>query len=291
MSGDTIGIMEGAFFVGKGELLTWANETFDLGLTKVEQFATAAVYCQVIDAIYPGTVSMQNVRWGAKFDYEFVENYKVLQQAFAKNDIKRYIDVDKLAKAKYMDNLEFTQWIKRYYDLNYNGEPYDAVGRRKGQDLHYILGGGKVAKQGTGISKIQPKSSVAKAVPSSGGAKLTSQMKTSSTAGTGKLIGGAKASMGSGDLSQVKAMKAEKEELKLNMDTLEKERDFYFAKLRDIEVLLQANQELQNPLTENVLKILYASEDEKVVISDDGSLTIVSKENIEANANDVDMEE
>ncbi len=174
MSGDTIGMMEGAFFVGKGELLSWINDSFDLGLTKVEQCATGAVYCQIIDAIYPGTVAMQNVRWGAKFDYEFVENFKVLQQAFAKNDIKRYIDVDKLVKAKYMDNLEFLQWIKRYYDINYNGEPYDAVGRRKGQDLHYILGGGKVAKGGSGISKIQPKSTVPKAAPSGGAGKLTS---------------------------------------------------------------------------------------------------------------------
>ena len=60
------------------------------------------------------------------------------------------------------------------------------------------------------------------------------------------------------------------------MDTLEKERDFYFAKLRDIEVLMQANQAQQNGLTENVLKILYASEEEKVTISDDGKLTILS---------------
>ena len=62
--------------------------------------------------------------------------------------------------------------------------------------------------------------------------------------------------------------------MKLNMDTLEKERDFYFGKLRDIEMLLQANQSSQTPLTENVLKILYASEEEKVTIDEEGNLTI-----------------
>jgi hypothetical protein len=46
------------------------------------------------------------------------------------------------------------QWLKRYFDINYNGEPYDAVGRRKGQDLYYILGGNKVgAAQGTTAGK------------------------------------------------------------------------------------------------------------------------------------------
>lgn len=28
------------------------------------------------------------------------------------------MEVEKLAKAKYQDNLEFVQWLKRYYDLN-----------------------------------------------------------------------------------------------------------------------------------------------------------------------------
>jgi len=79
MSGDNIGMMEGAFFVSRGELLSWANETFQLNLSKVEQCATAAVYCQIIDAIYPGTVQMSKVKWQAKHDYEYVENYKVLQ--------------------------------------------------------------------------------------------------------------------------------------------------------------------------------------------------------------------
>ena len=62
-------------------------------------------------------------------------------------------------------------------------------------------------------------------------------------------------------------------------DTLDKERDFYFSKLRDIEMLLQAKQvDTANPasLEAQILKILYASEDEKVSIATDGTLTIVS---------------
>lgn len=30
------------------------------------------------------------------------------------------------------DNLEFLQWIKKYWDMHFPGGEYDAVGRRKG---------------------------------------------------------------------------------------------------------------------------------------------------------------
>ena len=175
-TGESIGMMEGAFFVSKGVILDWMNELLDvstniqnsearvvvtltdkllpqiltnylpmqLQLTKIEQCATGSVYCQIMDAIYPGSFNLSKVKWGAKFDYEFVENYKVLQSAFDKNGIKKHIEVDKLVKAKYLDNLEFCQWLKAYFEKNFNGEEYDALGRRKNQQLHYILGGGKV---------------------------------------------------------------------------------------------------------------------------------------------------
>ena len=56
---------------------------------------------------------------------------------------------------------------------------------------------------------------------------------------------------------------------------LEKERDFYFDKLRDVEVLLQAHQEKSggnDPLIDNVFKVLYATSDDKISVTDNGEL-------------------
>ncbi|TNV71867.1 hypothetical protein FGO68_gene3163 [Halteria grandinella] len=78
------------------------------------------------------------------------------------------------------------------------------------------------------------------------------------------------------DTGDTSKLQSELQDLRMNMDTVEKERDFYFGKLRDIEMLLQANESKKTPLTENILKILYASEEEKVLIDEGGNLTITS---------------
>ena len=46
-----------------------------------------------MDAIYPGTFNLAKVKWGAKFDYEYLENFKILQNAFDKNAIKKHLDL------------------------------------------------------------------------------------------------------------------------------------------------------------------------------------------------------
>ncbi len=213
---------------------------------------------------------MSKVKWGAKHDYEFVENYKILQQVFLKNEIKRYIDVDKLVKAKYQDNLEFLQWMKRFFDIKYNGQAYDAVGRRKGHDLFYILGGGKVAVGGASSGPTAANKAPSKMAPASkpmaSGAAVS---KPKPSAG----VSGSKAKVESGDVGK---LQSEIHDMRMNMDVVEKERDFYFGKLRDIEVLLQANESKKTPLTESILKILYASEEEKVHIDDNGNLSITA---------------
>lgn len=68
----------------------------------MEECATGAVYCQVIEALYPGSINMAKVNWTAKNSYEYIANYKLLQQAFVKNGITKHIEVL---------SLPFSDWI------------------------------------------------------------------------------------------------------------------------------------------------------------------------------------
>lgn len=50
-------------------------------------------------------------------------------------------------------------------------------------------------------------------------------------------------------------------DMRLNLEGLEKERDFYFSKLRDIEILCQEADEAEtSPIITKILDILYATE-------------------------------
>ena len=85
------------------DLLAWLNNLLQLNYTKVEQCGTGAAYCQIIDSIYGardspliflniptffcfspslGDVPMQRVKMNAKHEYEFIANFKVLQNIF-----------------------------------------------------------------------------------------------------------------------------------------------------------------------------------------------------------------
>lgn len=89
MSDESIGMMDKAYFVGKVVIIQWLNELlgvsfyvtnkfFQLRISKIEECATAAVYCGVMDCLYPNTFPFSRVKWQAKHEHEFVDNYKIL---------------------------------------------------------------------------------------------------------------------------------------------------------------------------------------------------------------------
>ena len=132
MSG--IGMMDPAFFVGRNELVMWVNTLLKTKIQKVEQCASGAIYCQIMDAAHPNIVPMHKVSFAARAEHEYVQNYKVLQTVFDKLRIAKNIEVEKLCKARPLDNLEFLQWMKRYFDVTVGEatEGYDPVQRRMG---------------------------------------------------------------------------------------------------------------------------------------------------------------
>lgn len=284
----TVGMMEGAFFVSRTDLLQWVNNLLQVSLTKVEQCASGAIYCQVVDACYPGSIAMRKVNWMAKSDHEFIPNYKVLQAAFDKLNIERHIDVDKLIRAKYQDNLEFLQWMKCYWEREGSGrQGYDPVAAREGKSLPAwarpmggVVGGVQSLEKENlrpkppVVSKAYPDASVTKAVPKASPAPSISRpaaptsMSTKTPRSTAPVI----------DSQEVEALRAkvdvqseEINELRQTLDGLERERDYYFRKLRDVEILcttLQAAQMDPEFTAEKVITdvqgILYAENDEAV---------------------------
>ncbi|KAJ4169856.1 microtubule integrity protein mal3 [Fusarium falciforme] len=113
------------------ELVAWLNSLLQLNITKVEQCGTGAALCQVFDSIYMD-VPMSKVKFNVNSEYLYIQNFKVLQNCFLKHQIDKPIPVSALVKCKMQDNLEFLQWTKRFWDLNFPDHEYDAVARRKG---------------------------------------------------------------------------------------------------------------------------------------------------------------
>ncbi|CAK7199158.1 microtubule integrity protein mal3 [Sporothrix eucalyptigena] len=217
------------------ELVQWLNSLLQLNVTKVEQCGTGAALCQVFDSIFLD-IPMSRVKFNVNTEYAYIQNFKVLQSCFQKHQVDRPIPVEALVKCKMQDNLEFLQWTKRYWDQHYPGGDYDAVARRKG------------APVSTGAVR---------APVSAGGARRG----TTPTTGPriGKAAGGGPASA---------ALQQENNTLKETVVGLERERDFYFSKLRDIELLIQQAVEedpelekQEDGLVKHIQTILYSTEE------------------------------
>ncbi|CAN6578188.1 unnamed protein product [Malus baccata var. baccata] len=226
-----IGIMDSAYFVGRNEILTWINNRLQLNLSRIEEAASGAVQCQMMDMTYPGVVPMHKVNFDAKTEYDMIQNYKVLQEVFNKLKIEKPLEVNRLVKGRPLDNLEFLQWLKRYCDSINGGimnENYNPVERRcKGGKDRHPKGAQKISKslQASNLHN-----------PSTGD---TVGLNKTSVPRQGKPYAAAGSANSSGE---IQALSKEITDLKLSVDLLEKERDFYFAKLRDIEVLCQTSE-------------------------------------------------
>ena len=90
--------MHDGYFVGRKELTAWIQSSFNPAFQKVEDLANGVVYCQIINSVYPGALPMAKVKMDARTEVDCLHNFKLLQTAFNKKKVDRYIEVDKLTK-------------------------------------------------------------------------------------------------------------------------------------------------------------------------------------------------
>lgn len=213
---------------------------------------------------------MKKIDFAANTEVKYLSNWKVVQTNMTRHKIDKIVPIDRLVKCKMQDNLEFLQWCKKYWDQYFPGGEYDAAGRR----------GGLVPSSSSNLS-----GSVSAAAPIRTTTTTSNVSRTSSSsapprrAGTSTLASrGAAAPSGSTISSrstssaqqqqQTVALQKEVEALNETVGGLEKERDFYFNKLRDIEILIQTAieadpkaEEEEGSLIKQIQEVLYSTEE------------------------------
>lgn len=224
------------------ELLHWLNSLLQLNVTKVEQCGTGAAFCQIFDSVYLD-VPMSRVKFNVNTEYAYIQNFKVLQNTLTRHGIDRSVPVEQLVKCKLQDNLEFLQWSKRHWDQYFPGHEYDALARRKASSSGSSAPAPVASRTSSGAAARRP---------------ATTSTVTANRAAP-RVAAAAPATS---------ALRQENDSLKEAIAGLEKERDFYFSKLRDIELLLQtavenepAIENDENGLVKNIQAILYSTEE------------------------------
>jgi len=233
---DKFGMMSQAYFKGKRELLEWISTFLEMEIPKVETLASGAHYCQLLDALYPGSVKMSKVNFGAYLEETFVQNWKLVQNAFQKQSIQKLIPVQRLVKARFQDNLEFLQWFHQYFTSSYHGREYNPIERRKRC---------KGANQ-TKPTHHKQRSKESASNPSRRKASTNPKIKSEMV----KLA------------EKNESLENELKRIAATARAIESERDFYFKVLLKVETACKNCEDPSSPTIKEIMEILYSSNEE-----------------------------
>merc|ERR1719483_862333 len=219
-----------------------------------------------MDMLFPGSVSLKKVKFSTKLEHESIANFKLVQAAFKNLGVEKGFEVDRLAKLRFQDNCEFVQWFKKFFDANYTAGclDYDALEARGGLTLG--CGGPKAPGTDLNGGELVKAASVRQGPRPSRKAESTKTKEDVTNKNSSKKVDT------NGCKTTDEEVTQQMEELKLNVQGLEKERDFYFAKLRNIEIVAGHADQEHKDLAQSVLDILYATEEGFVIPEEDECL-------------------
>lgn len=246
--------------LSRHEMLNWVNDSLQAEYKKIEELSNGAAYAQLMDMVFPGTVALKKVKFRTNLEHEYIQNFKHVQAAFKKVGCDKEIPVNRLVKSRFQDNFEFLQWFKKFFDANYDGHEYNALEARGNIPLGSLAGGpsgGKTTLSSTTHHTTRPFSgrttAMAPTHPAIPNNNSSNALKTKNTVRNG--------STPILDADARAKFEAELSQLRTTIENIERERDFYYGKLRSVEVLCQQTEEEADVDKKKILDILYATED------------------------------
>uniref|UniRef100_A0A0E9RJ84 Calponin-homology (CH) domain-containing protein n=1 Tax=Anguilla anguilla TaxID=7936 RepID=A0A0E9RJ84_ANGAN len=75
--------------MSRHDITAWVNDILCLNYTKVEQLSSGAAYCQFMDMLFPGCISLKKVKFQAKLEHEYIHNFKLLQASFKRMNVDK----------------------------------------------------------------------------------------------------------------------------------------------------------------------------------------------------------
>lgn len=68
---------------------------------------TGAAYCQFMDMLFPNSVPLKKVKFGAKLEHEYIHNFKLLQVSFKKMGVDKVSNNTHPVHILYMSALNY----------------------------------------------------------------------------------------------------------------------------------------------------------------------------------------
>uniref|UniRef100_A0A0R3RNB5 Calponin-homology (CH) domain-containing protein n=1 Tax=Elaeophora elaphi TaxID=1147741 RepID=A0A0R3RNB5_9BILA len=238
----------------RNELLAFVNNFLRSNFTRIEEMASGAAYCQLTELLFPGKISLKKVKWNSRNEIDWITNWRILQTAWKDLEVKKGVPVERLLRSKFQDNFEFLQWFKKFFDANYDGHQYDALRARNGEPLpaSWTVSSRSVPSKASMTARNNPVTPMARKHPCSAGRNIAAvKSPIPNTVTLQREYDFMASFVDFFNLIQ---------QLKEDLMELSKQRNFYYEKLRKVEVLCQEAKNSSTVSRQEILGILYETE-------------------------------
>jgi microtubule-associated protein, RP/EB family len=222
----------------------------------------------------------KKVDFNARSEVDCIANYKVLQAALDAAGITKPVDVARLVQARPADNLAFMQWCKAHFDGVTGGAPleawcrgggrggYDPAGRRAGSKTGDVKGAGGGSGKGQNRAPVRPAGRVSGGAAAAGPRRPLEPVAAARPAPAVVVAAPAPAREEEEEAAAAAAPQprpqpsTSTDTAALLAEAAEAERDFYFSKLRAVELLVTGAPGVVGSAAAGlVARILYAPDE------------------------------